>query len=519
MAKILMTAPQPNLASMMKEVAGELDIEVEIFEGALENALDYTIDAVKNRGVEVIISRGGTAAMIQEEVEVPVITVEPTDADIIRAIKKAAGKGRLIGFLGFRYKEPPYDICELGRLIGINVTPLLYSRLKDVETQVEKAKKLGIDVIVGGGIMGVTLAEKKGLKGILVNTSRRSVVLALQRAHELIHFKQKELEHSVQLAAIINSIQEGIVGLDKKENITIFNPGAERILGLTAKKFIGKKMDDLKKHVDFKEDILKKDELENQIINVGPLKVLVDKVPYSFKGKDFGKVIILQEISKIQEVERNIRRQLSQRGLVAKHCFEDIIYQDEKMEEVIKKAKIFGKLDSTVLIIGESGTGKELLAQSMHNIHPIRKKGPFVAINCAALPENLLESELFGYEEGAFTGARRGGKTGLFELAHGGTIFLDEIDKVSLGLQARLLRVLQEKEVMRVGGERVIPVDIRIIAATQKNLIKEVKRQNFRNDLYYRLNIKATEYTTELANISVDENKCELMIVFFKRPE
>jgi propionate catabolism operon transcriptional regulator len=144
--------------------------------------------------------------------------------------------------------------------------------------------------------------------------------------------------------------------------------------------------------------------------------------------------------------------------------------------------------DSTVLLQGESGTGKEMLAQGIH-LASRRKKGPFVAINCAALPENLLESELFGYEEGSFTGARKGGKPGLFELAHHGTIFLDEMGELPLILQARLLRVLQEREVMRIGGSKVIPVDVRVIAATNRKLVDQVHQGLFREDLFFRLAI------------------------------
>ncbi|MGB9840301.1 sigma-54 interaction domain-containing protein, partial [Thermovenabulum sp.] len=151
-------------------------------------------------------------------------------------------------------------------------------------------------------------------------------------------------------------------------------------------------------------------------------------------------------------------------------------------------AKKYSQLDSTILIFGESGTGKEIFAQSIHN-ESKRKNGPFVAINCAALPENLLESELFGYAEGAFTGAKKGGKVGLFELAHNGTIFLDEISEMPLSLQSKLLRVMQEKKVMRLGDDKLIPINIRIICATNRDLLKEVNNGNFRQDLFYRINI------------------------------
>jgi transcriptional regulator with PAS, ATPase and Fis domain len=158
------------------------------------------------------------------------------------------------------------------------------------------------------------------------------------------------------------------------------------------------------------------------------------------------------------------------------------------MQQILLKAKKYAKTDSTILITGESGTGKELMAQSIHNAG-LRKDGPFVAVNCAAISESLLESELFGYADGAFTGAKKGGKPGVFELAHGGTLFLDEIGEISTKIQAILLRVLQEKEIMRVGGDRMIPVDVRVIAATNKDLWESVQKGLFREDLFFRLNV------------------------------
>jgi propionate catabolism operon transcriptional regulator len=199
-------------------------------------------------------------------------------------------------------------------------------------------------------------------------------------------------------------------------------------------------------------------------------------------------VFAIQDAVTIQKSEQEIRQQLHQRRLVTNYTFANIVGESPAVQLAISKAKSFGQTDSTILINGETGTGKELFAQSIHNISSRRKK-PFVAINCAALPESLLDSELFGYEPGAFTGAQKEGKPGLFELAHTGTIFLDEVGELTPPIQARLLRVLQEKEVMRVGGRKIIPVDVRIIAATNRNLWNEVKAGNFRQDLYYRLSV------------------------------
>ena len=183
-----------------------------------------------------------------------------------------------------------------------------------------------------------------------------------------------------------------------------------------------------------------------------------------------------------------MRRKLQEKGLVAQYTIDDIIGNSLAVRKVKKEAEKYAATSSTVLITGESGTGKEMMAQAIHNLSK-RRKGPFVAINCSAFTESLLESELFGYEDGAFTGGIRGGKAGVFELADGGTLFLDEIGDMPYILQNRLLRVLQEHVVMRVGGSKVIPVDVRIIAATNQDLKQAIEANQFRLDLFFRLDV------------------------------
>ena len=201
-----------------------------------------------------------------------------------------------------------------------------------------------------------------------------------------------------------------------------------------------------------------------------------------------GAVLILQNVRALQDREKKVRLKLHEKGLMAKYRFEDIIGDSPVMKANIELARKFARSKATILIQGETGTGKELFAQSIHNGSK-RADGPFVAVNCGALPKTLLEAELFGYEEGAFTGALKGGKAGLFEIAHGGTIFLDEIGEMPLETQVQLLRVLQEKEIRRIGSDRVIPVNIRVITATNRDLYQDVQDHLFREDLYYRLNV------------------------------
>jgi propionate catabolism operon transcriptional regulator len=182
-------------------------------------------------------------------------------------------------------------------------------------------------------------------------------------------------------------------------------------------------------------------------------------------------------------------RRAGGRGIGARYALDDLVGDSEPMRELRRSIVSFAPSDRTVLVTGETGTGKELVAQALHAASPRRKKGPFVAVNCGAIAESLLESELFGYEEGAFTGSRRGGRTGLIETAHGGTLFLDEIGEMPLPLQTRLLRALEEREVLRVGASRPVPIDVRVIAATHGDLEQMTAAGRFRRDLYYRLNV------------------------------
>lgn len=295
-----------------------------------------------------------------------------------------------------------------------------------------------------------------------------------------------------QLEAIIDNIDEGIIAAQE---------GAISYINAKACEYfaedigIGTRLEDVILDTAFIDNINNGQTYHQHIYTHGREKFAVNALSLGNKltldSADKNEevvLLIIRKIKEIQNTEYSIRRKLFNKGHVAKWTFGDLVYKSQIFQQVIEEAKGYAVTDSTVLIIGASGTGKEMFAQSIHNASK-RKKGPFVAINCAALPENLLESELFGYAPGAFTGASKDGKQGLFELAHKGTIFLDEIGDMHLYLQSRLLRVLEQKEVMRIGDERVIPVDVRIIAATNKNLQECVKRQEFRQDLYYRLNI------------------------------
>ena len=280
---------------------------------------------------------------------------------------------------------------------------------------------------------------------------------------------------------IIETVRLGIILVSKYYEVIFVNDKALSILGETDR-------DDIQLTDYISADVLSSTEVNNDEIEIGGIWYHYEKYDLTLLNETTGYYITLQNLTEFS----SSNKQLREKGFVAKHSFKDIVHSSKIMDEVIQRARQIALTDHTVLIRGESGTGKELIAQSIHNAS-YRSKYPFIAINCAALPENLLESELFGYEKGAFTGAHSKGKVGLFEEANHGTIFLDEIGDISPNLQSRLLRTIQEKQIMRVGSDRIIDIDIRLITATNRDLEEAIQNGQFRADLFFRLNVLPVE--------------------------
>ncbi|OZU90019.1 sigma-54-dependent Fis family transcriptional regulator [Virgibacillus indicus] len=294
------------------------------------------------------------------------------------------------------------------------------------------------------------------------------------------------------LEAIIKSSDEAITVVDENGVGLIINPAYTRITGLKEIDVIGKPAaTDISEGESMHMKVLKTRRAVRGVrMKVGPGKkdVLVNVAPVIVDGKIKGSVGVIHDVSEIQTLTTELKRARQIiRNLEAKYTFDDIIGNSQEMKLALEQAKVGAKTPATVLLRGESGTGKELFAHAIHN-ESDRKHNKFIRVNCAAIAESILESELFGYEEGAFSGAKHGGKKGLFEEANMGSIFLDEIGELSLNMQAKLLRVLQENEIVRVGGTDPVFLNVRIIAATNINLEKAIMNKSFREDLYYRLN-------------------------------
>jgi len=301
---------------------------------------------------------------------------------------------------------------------------------------------------------------------------------------------QLELERTTeQLYSVVQAMSDGLIAIDADGVITHMNHVAGRIFGLKPAACINQRVDDIFRESLPLLQVIKtaregfSDRELAVTFNDRRVHVTLTSRPICSKqGRNYGIVLTCREMKSIQ---RLVTRMV---GAQARFTFSDIIGEDRAFLERVEMSRRVARSDSTVLLVGESGTGKELFAQAIHNASP-RRDGPFVAVNAAALPRDLVESELFGYEEGAFTGARRGGRPGKFELASGGTLFLDEIGDIPLETQSSLLRVLQDKQVIRIGGHTPIPVQIRVIAATNKDISCLVEEGHFRLDLYYRLSV------------------------------
>ncbi|MDN5346889.1 MAG: hypothetical protein PWP65_453 [Clostridia bacterium] len=503
-ARVLMTSPYPEITELAGEIAQEIGLPVKVIDGALDEVVQIVQQYMADFGVEVLVSRGATADLLRQHFSsLPLIRIDPSEFDIIEALGKAKSERGVTGFLGSRFDEVHRRVGHIAALMGLDVVPYLYGNSAEFRLQFERARRDGVQVLIGGGQRGADMAAAAGIKHIRLLVGRATVKQALERAKEIAEASRREREKAEKFQAVVEYSHEGIIALDQSGAFTIFNPVAGKYFGLTAHMVLGKKMSELPFIKPLAELVESEAPLLGHLQETKKGFIVVNRVPLIANGEKQGLLITFQDVGKVQQLERKIRGELHQRRFQARYSFRDIIYQSSVMEHVLATARRFAATDSTVLIKGESGTGKELLAQGIHQAHPERREGPFVAINCAALTESLLESELFGYEEGSFTGAKKGGRAGLFELAHGGTIFLDEIGKLPFNLQGQLLRVLQEKEIRRVGGNQLIPVDVRVVAATNEDLRDLVRKGSFREDLYYRLNV-LTLYLPPLRERSED---------------
>lgn len=387
------------------------------------------------------------------------------------------------------FLQPLAYVCQKDEFSD-NIPPSLRA-LPPVAVE-ELALLEGLDIILCGSMQAQSAVEAMKLQGTLV-VGPEALPVFLFLAARLRHEINELFQAKLMLGAIINATQDAISVVDEHGRGLLVNPAYTRLTGLTQKDILGKPATvDIAEGDSTHLKVLEtREPVRGARLKVGPQKkdVIVDVAPILVHGRLRGSVGVIHDVSQIKRLTEELAQAKQRiRHLEAKYTFEDIIGDSPELKAAIEQARRAADLPATVLLRGESGTGKELFAHAIHNASRWRN-GQFIRVNCTAIAESLLESELFGYEEGAFTGARRHGKKGYFEEADGGTVFLDEIGEISPALQAKLLRVLQEKEIVRVGATKAVPVNVRIIAATNANLEQAVQEGRFREDLYYRLNV------------------------------
>lgn len=482
---IVCILPNAAMAAAFREItarSGEkIIVEQALLSEAVPIAKKYEDEA------DVIISRGGTVlVMRQAGVKTPIVELQVTAKDLALALEKAKALTRRdhfrIGVITFA--NMTQQLKDFLPFFNLNITLYELSVDADLEEAIHKALSDGMDVLMGGVITNKVSAALE-VPAILIESGETSIRYALEEAGKIVAARRLKDRRAEELRVITENISEGILAADKDGHIFRMNKVAKRLLRDSMDpgelSHAPSLPPELSATVGSGQEIRK-------IIGLGQKRVMIDSIPVKVEGSIASSVVTLQEVSTIQKMEEEIRREIYFKGYVAKFRFEDIVAEDALTLRTIELAKRFARTNASIFIRGESGVGKEVFAQSIHNASA-RASRAFVAMNCAAIPEALFESELFGYVDGAFTGARKKGKPGLFEIAHGGTVFLDEISEMPLPLQARLLRVLQEHEVMRLGDDKIIPVDVRIIAASNRDVPALVRNGEFRKDLYWRLNV------------------------------
>ncbi len=486
MVKIRVFIPHLELKEIFENVVDELpsydNVQIET------TYIFGTPDVLsQNWDADILVARGMTHDVLRDMFpDKHVVQIQLSSFDIFDALvqcRKLQAKKIALCL----HNVEIHNLDSLQELCGASIRMYDVADEQSAEAAVCEAASEGADTFVGAGTM-CGICDRRGLRRVHIHTKHDAVVAAMQEALNAAKTINLERTRSEIINIMLNHNEDGIIAIDDKGRILAINNQAYRVFQLsTVGELIGQPLSSVGASGEWKQ-LLENGSGKDRIICLHDKKYYVQYKPLSEMEAGAGALIFIKNTDRIIEEESRIRRGLSEKGLTAKYTFEDILGQSAAIRENIRMAERYSGVNSNVLIIGETGTGKELFAHSIHQASK-RSHQPFVALNCAALPENLLESELFGYEAGAFSGASKGGKTGLFELAHKGTIFLDEIGEIPITLQAKLLRVLQEKEIRRIGSTSVHPVDVRVISATNINMEEKIKEGQFRSDLYYRLNL------------------------------
>jgi transcriptional regulator with PAS, ATPase and Fis domain len=485
MKEIMVIAPTRGIFDAARSLIAEHRYEnIEVDQGTMADGLEKARAAV-DAGARILVSRGGTYRMCCEAFALPVVEIKVSAYDIIQTLSDAEIRDRVIGVVGYNNVVDGFDI--LRELLPYEIVKIELSSEAQVQQTIETYRDRGVRTFVGD-TNAMRFAKALGCDGFVIDSQRDSIYAAIQSARRISRATALEKQRTRRLQIITDFVHDGVVAVDEEGRVGVCNRAAAELLQVDPADAIGRPLQEVWPQSSLPETLAEGRSEFGRLQVVNGVHIVSTRVPILVDGAVKGGVETFQPLSEIQSIERKARRSMSAKGFTAKYSFTDIIRASPCMERCVQMAREYARYDAPVLITGESGVGKELFAQSIHN-ESARRGGPFVAVNCAALPPSLIESELFGYEEGSFTGAKKQGKPGVFELAHEGTIFLDEIAELPLDMQGRLLRVLQEKEVMRLGGDRVTPVNVKVICGSNRDLAEITKQGEFRRDLYYRINV------------------------------
>lgn len=486
MIKVLLIAPYLQCKQLADEVFAGFDGRKVSLRAIYAVGVKF-IDSLQV-DCDAMIARGATASALRSRYpHIPVIDLPVTGYDVIHAVHECGKRfqARKIAIMGS--DSMIADVQRVSSVLDVQIECFRVMREEEAEQSLLVARQHGSDAVISGA-MAVEIAIRRGMNAVLIESGPEAIAAAVQEAIRTAQVAKQNQAVTERIKAIMDYAYEGVVAIDENGIITVFNKTATEITGIPADTALGHHVRGVLPETGLLR-VLETGEPELGVLQkLNETMVAKNRIPVKVKDKVVGSVATFQRVSELQQLEGQIRKKIHHKSLSVKYSFGDIIGTSAAIRETTERTRKFSKVDSNVLLTGETGTGKEILAQSCHN-SSARSRGPFVAVNCAALPESLLESELFGYVEGAFTGAIKGGKAGLFELAHQGTIFLDEVSEIPLKLQGRLLRVLQEREIMRVGDDRIIPVDVRVISATNRDLKQLATANEFRRDLLYRLDV------------------------------
>ena len=453
------------------------------------------IDAVKIAGVQiengakVLISTDYLCTLFMEKFDVPIVPIKRSSHSFCMRIMEAREKGHRVALLARVGSSSFTQAAQEAQSLFDKDVALYYFKQNDKTlAATQRIKADGFTAIIGPSWIHEA-AIQAGLEFLSVPLPESPFLDAIALARYNLRIYQERMEKEQLISAILDSANEAMIALDSRGTIININRTARQLFDVATDEVIQQ---------PYEKTPLSCLELHNSLTLGQPINssmatfrsrsFIYSTIPLPGGQDGHSLIVKCTAIEQLQEAEHNLRMKLLPRGSTPTKFFHNIVGQSAAITQSIEIAKRYATVDSTVLISAPSGCGKEVFAQSIHNASS-RKGMPFVVINCAAMPESILESILFGYEPGSFTGARSGGKAGLFELAHKGTVFLDEVSEMPLAMQGRFLRVLQEREVMRIGSDRPVPIDIRVIAATNRNLLKMVQDGAFREDLYYRLGV------------------------------